>query len=323
MKRNILIILTLALGLAAPSAWAQEVLPRPEQPFKGKIGRTAAESTPDFPIPIAAPKGAPNVLLIMTDDVGFGASSTFGGAIPTPTFDKLAKAGLRYNTFHTTALCSPTRAALLTGRNHHTNATGVITEMGTGYPGYNSLMPKSSGSVGEILKQNGYNTSWFGKNHNVPDWQTSQAGPFDLWPTALGFERFYGFIGGDTDQWHPAVFDGTNPVEAPHDPKYHFDADMANKAIAWIQQQNSLAPDKPFFVYYTPGLTHAPHHAPKNGSPGSRASSTWAGTSCASKRSPVRSSRAWFPPAPNSHPDPRPFRRGIHAMPTRRDSTLA
>jgi arylsulfatase len=252
----------LTFGPAASSS-AQEVLPRPDQPFNGKIGRTAAESTPDFPKSIEAPKGAPNVLLIMTDDVGFAASSTFGGAILTPTFDRLAKAGLRYNTFHTTALCSPTRAALLTGRNHHTNATGVITEMGTGYPGYNSLMPKSSGSIGEILRQNGYNTSWFGKNHNVPDWQSSQAGPFDLWPTALGFERFYGFIGGDTDQWHPALFDGTNPVEAPHDPNYHFDTDMANKAIAWIQQQHSLAPDKPFFAYYTPGLTHAPHHAPK------------------------------------------------------------
>jgi arylsulfatase len=262
MKKSILIILALAFGLAT-SSWAQETLPRPPQPFKGKIGRTAAESAPDFPKAITAPKGAPNILLIMPDDVGFAASSTFGGAIPTPTFDRLAKAGLRYNTFHTTALCSPTRAALLTGRNHHTNATGVITEMGTGYPGYNSLMPKSSGSVGEILKQNGYNTSWWGKNHNVPDWQTSQAGPFDLWPTALGFERFYGFIGGDTDQWHPAIYDGTNPIEAPNDPNYHFDADLADHAIAWIQQQHSLAPDKPFFAYYTPGLTHAPHHAPK------------------------------------------------------------
>ncbi len=135
------------------------------------------------------------------------------GRFPTPTFDQLAKAGLRYNTFHTTALCSPTRAALITGRNHHTNATGVITEMGTGFPGYNTLMPKSSGTVGEILKQNGYNTSWFGKNHNVPDWQSSQAGPFDLWPTGLGFEYFYGFIGGDTDQWHSAIFDGTKPIE--------------------------------------------------------------------------------------------------------------
>ena len=255
--------LSVALGaVCALPAEAQEVLPRPPQPFKGKIGRTAKESTPDFPKGITAPKGAPNVLLIMTDDVGFGASSTFGGPIPTPTFDKLAKDGLRYNTFHTTALCSPTRAALITGRNHHTNATGVITEFATGFPGYNSLMPKSSGTIGEILRQNGYNTSWYGKNHNVPDWQSSQAGPFDLWPTALGFEYFYGFIGGDTDQWHPAIFDGTKPIEPPHDPKYHLDADLADHAIAWIRQQNSLAPDKPFFAYYTPGLTHAPHHAP-------------------------------------------------------------
>lgn len=260
-------VFALALGLAfiALPAGAQQVLPKPEQDFKGKIGRTAADSTPDFPTPLEAPKGAPNVLLILTDDVGFSAASTFGGAIPTPTFDKLAKAGLRYNTFHTTALCSPTRAALITGRNHHTCSTGVITEMGTGFPGYNSLMSKSCGTVGEILKQNGYNTSWFGKNHNVPDWQTSQAGPFDLWPTGLGFEHFFGFIGGDTDQWHPAAFHGTQPYESPaHDPNYHFDADMADHAISWIQQQHSLAPDKPFFAYYAPGLCHAPHQAPKD-----------------------------------------------------------
>ena len=267
MKKLFVAVLLVAFAVGPfAEAFAQDVLPRPEEPFKGKIGRTAAESTPDFPKPLAAPKGAPNVLLIMTDDVGFGASSTFGGAIPTPTFDTLAKAGLRYNTFHTTALCSPTRAALLTGRNHHTNATGVIMEQGTGFPGYNSLMPKSSGSVGEILKQNGYNTAWFGKNHNVPDWQTSQAGPFDLWPTGLGFEYFYGFIGDDTDQWHSAIFDGTKPIEAEEQgagKSAHFDELMANKAISWIRQQHALAPDKPFFAYYTPGLTHAPHHAPK------------------------------------------------------------
>jgi arylsulfatase len=239
------------------------VLPIPEQPFKGKIGRTAKDSVPDFPKPLTAPKGAPNVLLIMTDDVGWGAASTFGGPIPTPNFDKLAKAGLRYNNHHTTALCSPSRAALVTGRNHHTCASGVITEMGTGFPGYNTLMPKSCGTVAETLKQNGWNTSWFGKNHNVPDWQSSQAGPFDLWPTGLGFEYFYGFIGGDTDQWHPALFDGTKPIEAPNDPNYHLDADLADKAVAWIRQQHSLAPDKPFFAYYSPGLCHAPHHAPK------------------------------------------------------------
>jgi arylsulfatase len=263
MKRSILVIFGLAFGLAA-SSWAQEVLPQPPQPFKGKIGRTARESTPDFPKAITAPKGAPNVLLILTDDVGFGAASTFGGPIPTPTLEQLAKAGLRYNTFHTTALCSPTRSSIITGRNHHTNATGVITEMGTGFPGYDSLMSKSSGTVGEILKQNGYSTSWYGKNHNVPDWQSSQAGPFDLWPTALGFEYFYGFIGGDTDQWHPAIFEGTIPIEPPaHDPNWHLDAALADHAIAYIRQQNALAPDKPFFAYYAPGLTHAPHHAPK------------------------------------------------------------
>jgi arylsulfatase len=246
-----------------PAAGGSDVLPRPAQPFKGKIGRTAKDSTPDFPKAIEAPRSAPNVLLIMTDDVGFGASSTFGGPIPTPNYDKLAKAGLRYNIFHTTALCFPSRAALITGRNHHTCATGVITEFGTGFPGYNTLMPKSCGSVAEILKQNGWNTSWYGKNHNVPDWQSSQAGPFDLWPTGLGFEYFYGFIGGDTDQWHPALFDGTKPIEAPNDPKYHLDADLADHAIAWIQQQHALAPNKPFFAYYAPGLCHAPHHAPK------------------------------------------------------------
>jgi arylsulfatase len=177
-------------------ATAQEILPQPEPPFKGKIGRTAKDSTPDFPKGIEAPKGAPNVLLILTDDVGFGASSAFGGPIQTPTFQRLADNGLRYNMFHTTALCSPTRAALITGRNHHTNASGVITEFATGYPGYNSLVPKSSGSVGEVLRENGYNTSWFGKMHNIPDWMSSQAGPFDLWPSGLGFEYFYGFIGG-------------------------------------------------------------------------------------------------------------------------------
>ena len=266
MKRNkLLAVVSFALTTGfAITTGAQEILPRPPQPFKGTIARTAEDSKTDFPKGIEAHKGAPNVLLILTDDVGFAADSTFGGQIPTPTFDRLAKVGLRYNTFHTTALCSPTRAALISGRNHHTNATGVITEMATGFPGYNSLMPKSSGSVGEILKQNGWNTAWFGKNHNVPDWQSSQVGPFDLWPTGLGFEYFYGFIGGDTDQWHPAVFDGTKPVETPHDAKdYHFDADMADHAISWIRQQHSLAPDKPFFAYYAPGLVHAPHHAPK------------------------------------------------------------
>jgi arylsulfatase len=252
-------------AIAAPSSASDGVvLPRPEQPFQGKIGRTAKESTPDFPKGIEAPKGAPNVLLILTDDVGFGASSTFGGPIQTPTLQNLADSGLRYNMFHTTALCSPTRAALITGRNHHSVASGVITEMATGYPGYNSLVPKSAGSVGEVLKENGYNTSWFGKMHNVPDWMSSQAGPFDLWPTGLGFEYFYGFIGGDSDQWHPALYENTTPIE-PYlgKPDYILDHDLADQAIKNMRMQHALAPTKPWLVYYATGTAHAPHHAPK------------------------------------------------------------
>jgi arylsulfatase len=241
------------------------VLPQPDPPFRGHIGRTAKDSTPDFPKGIEAPKGAPNVLLIMTDDVGFGASSTFGGPVDTPHYQRLADSGLRYNVFHTTALCSPTRAALITGRNHHSVASGVITEMATGYPGYNSVVPKSAGSVGAVLRHNGYNTSWFGKMHNVPDWMSSQVGPFDLWPTGLGFEYFYGFLGGDCDQWHPALYRNTTPIE-PYlgDPDYILDRDLADQAISYIRMQHAVAPEKPWFVYYCPGTAHAPHHAPKD-----------------------------------------------------------
>ena len=255
-------MLSVAFALAAG---AEEVLPKPEQPFTGKIARTAKESTPDFPKGIEAPKGAPNVLLILTDDVGFGASSVFGGPIQTPTFQRLADSGLRYNVFHTTALCSPTRAALITGRNHHSVASGVITEMATGFPGYNSLVPKSAGSVAEVLRENGYNTSWFGKMHNVPDWMSSQAGPFDLWPSGLGFEYFYGFIGGDTDQWHPALYENTRPIE-PYlgKPNYILDHDLADQAIRYMRMQHALAPNKPWLVYYATGTAHAPHHAPKD-----------------------------------------------------------
>jgi arylsulfatase A-like enzyme len=252
-----------AILLPTP-VFSQEILPRPEQPFQGHIGLTAKESVKDFPSEVTAPEGAPNILLILTDDVGFGASTTFGGPVPTPAMDRLAANGLRYNTFHTTALCSPTRAALLTGRNHHSAATAGIMEIGTGFPGYNTLMPKSAGTVAETLRQNGYNTAWYGKNHNVPDWHSSQAGPFDLWPTGLGFEYFYGFIGGDTNQWHPAIFENTTPIEPPHDdPDYFFEKDMADKAIERIRFLDAMAPQKPFFVYYAPGTAHAPHHAPK------------------------------------------------------------
>ena len=255
------LILLAATSIGASSQ--DSVLPRPQPPFQGTIGRTAAESKPDFPKGVEAPKGAPNILLILTDDVGFGASSPFGGPIQTPTMQQLADDGLRYNTFHTTALCSPTRSALITGRNHHTNASGVITEMATGFPGYNSLIPRSSGSIGEGLRLSGYNTSWFGKMHNVPDWMSSQAGPFDLWPMGLGFEYFYGFIGGDTDQWTPALYENNRPIE-PYlgHPDYILDRDLADQAIKWMRMQHALAPDKPWLLYYATGTAHAPHQAP-------------------------------------------------------------
>jgi arylsulfatase len=262
-RESIAFGLSLTFACLAPAS-AQEVLPRPQQPFGGRIGITVQDSVKDFPKEVEAPKGAPNILVILTDDVGFGASSTFGGPIPTQTMDRLAKNGLRYTHFHTTALCSPTRAALLTGRNHHSAATGVIMEAGTGFPGYNTLMPKSDGTFAEVLKQNGYNTAWYGKNHNVPDWHGSQAGPFDLWPTGLGFEYFYGFLGGDTSQWNPAIVENIKPIEPPHDAKgYFFDDDLADHAIDRIRMLDSVAPQKPWLVYYATGTAHAPHHAPK------------------------------------------------------------
>ena len=259
-----LLVGTTSVAQEQPDPWNRTVIPIPEPAFEGKIGLRPSESVLDFPAEVTPPKGAPNVLLIMPDDVGFGASAPFGGPIPTPALDRVARAGIRFNQFHTTALCSPTRAALITGRNHHSNSTGIIMELGTGFPGYNSLMSKKNGTIAQILKGNGYNTMWYGKNHNVPDWHSSQAGPFDLWPTGLGFEGFFGFIGGDTSQFTPAIFDGTKPVEPPaDDPDYHLDKDMADRCITYIRQQNTLAPDKPFFVYYAPGTSHAPHHAPK------------------------------------------------------------
>jgi arylsulfatase len=241
-----------------------EPLPKPEAAFNGKIGRTVKDSKPDFPMGVEPPTGAPNILMILTDDVGFGATSVFGGPVQTPNFQRVADRGLRYNRFHTTALCSPTRAALITGRNHHSVASGVITEFATGFPGYNSLVSKSCGAVGSVLRENGFNTSWFGKMHNVPDWMSSQAGPFDLWPTGLGFNYFYGFLGGDCNQWHPALFENTTPIEPNlDDPTYHFDRDLADKAIAWMRMQQAVAPGKAWMLYYATGTAHAPHHAPK------------------------------------------------------------
>ena len=258
----------LATGLAiSGSARAQEVLPRPDPKFKGTIGRTYKDSTMDkIPI-IKAPEGAPNVLFVMIDDAGFGDWSTFGGQIPTPNLDRLAQAGLRYTRFHTTALCSPTRAAMLTGRNHHSAATGVITEIGDGYPGYTGQIPKSEAMVSEILRQNGYSTAFFGKNHNIPDWETSVSGPFDRWPTMQGFDHFYGFIGGEANQWAPALYEGNKPVEMEvpkgREKDYTLNENLADKAIEYIRQEKSVTPDRPFFIYFAPGATHAPHHVPQ------------------------------------------------------------
>jgi arylsulfatase len=212
------------------------------------------------------PEGAPNILIVLIDDVGFGASSAFGGPCHTPNFEKLAAGGLKYNRFHTTALCSPTRQALLTGRNHHSAGMGAITEMATAAPGQCSFMSNTISPIARTLKLNGYSTSQFGKCHEVPVWQTSPMGPFNAWPTGGGgFEYFYGFIGGETSQWYPAIYEGTTPVEPEKTPEegYHFSEDMTNKAIKWIRQQKSLMPDKPFFTYFAPGATHAPHHVPR------------------------------------------------------------
>ncbi len=236
------------------------VLPPPPQKFGGTIELNAAQSKPYWPARVVPPKGAPNILLIMTDDVGFAAPSTFGGVIPTPALDRIAAAGLRYTNFHTTSLCSPTRAALITGRNHHSVGFGVVSEQSSGFPGYNSLIPKDTTTIGRILLENGYRTSWFGKDHNTPTYQASQAGPFHQWPTGMGFEYFYGFVGGDTSQWEPNLFRNTTPIYpfVGH-PGWNLTTAMADDAIHWLNQLNDINSTMPFFLYYVPGGTHAPH----------------------------------------------------------------
>ncbi|PWT95607.1 MAG: arylsulfatase [Candidatus Melainabacteria bacterium] len=268
--KNVRLGLIAALFTLAPvslPANAQQVLPRPEAKFTGKIGRYWEDSEPGKMPVIKAPAGAPNILFVLIDDAGYGQAGTFGGAIPTPTLDRLAEGGLRYTQYHTTALCSPTRAALLTGRNHHSVGTGVVTELATSYPGYTGSIPKSAAMVSEILRQNGYNTAAFGKWHNTPDWETSASGPYDRWPTMQGFEKFYGFMGGESGQWQPALYDGVNPIELeiPKGREGHYTLNdaLADKAIEWINEQKSVTPNRPFFVYYAPGATHAPHHVPK------------------------------------------------------------
>ena len=251
-----------------PDEQARLILPIPDPPFTGELPFDAKDPQAKFPAmePLRPPAGAPNVLIILLDDVGFGASSAFGGPCHTPTAERLAANGLKLNRFHTTALCAPTRQALLTGRNHHTVGMGGVTEIATSAPGYNSVRPKTCAPLAEILKLNGYSTAQFGKCHEVPQWQTSPMGPFDAWPTGGGgMEYFYGFLGGETNQYYPALYEGTTAVEPEKTPEegYHFTEDMTDKAIKWVRQQKSLMPDKPFFIYFAPGATHAPHHVPR------------------------------------------------------------
>ena len=270
-------MLAAALMAVAPSATAQQItgtpgspdatvtidgkqLPPPPMPFGGVIKESALESTPYWPPRVVPPKGAPNILLIMTDDQGYGVSSTFGGVIPTPALDRIAKSGLRYIQFHSTSLCSPTRAALITGRNHHSTGFGVISELSTGYPGYDSVIGVENATIGTILKENGYATSWFGKNHNTPAFQLSVSGPYDQWPSGMGFDYFYGFMGGESDQWTPFLFrDHTQIFPWIGKPGYNLITDMADEAIKHMRDLNAAAPDQPFFLYYVPGGTHSPH----------------------------------------------------------------
>ena len=268
MRKWYAILLLVALMFAAaPTGQAAEmdrtVLPiqEPKRPFYKELD--ARQVKPPAPFKVQAPAGAPNVVIVLIDDLGFGGPSTFGGPINTPTLDGLAQNGLRYNNFHTTALCSPTRAALKSGRNHHTVNMGFITEMATSFPGNTGQIPNATAPLAEMLRLNGYSTGAFGKWHETAAWEVSVSGPFDRWPTHQGFDKFYGFIGGETNQWAPFLFDGVTQVELPEDPNYHFMTDMTDKARAWIKYQKALTPGKPAFVYFAPGATHAPHHVPQ------------------------------------------------------------
>src|SRR5204862_3804545 len=267
-KKNSPVIQTLvAMSSFLPVSLAAQQIDRtvlpikePTYPESTVLDARDAKAPPRFEV--KAPAKAPNVVIVLIDDIGFGASSAFGGPINMPTLDKLAASGLRYNRFHTTALCSPTRQALLTGRNHHAVGMGGITEIATSAPGYNSLRPQNTAPLAETLKLNGYSTAQFGKCHEVPVWQTSPMGPYEHWPIGSGFEKFYGFVGAESNQWYPALYDGITAIEPPKTPEegYHFTEDITDQAINWVQQQQSLMPDKPFFMYFAPGATHAPHH---------------------------------------------------------------
>lgn len=264
MKKN------LGLALLAPTAMAghlfaqdRTILPiREPEPARYKE-LDVRNATPPKRFEVRAPEGAPNVVVVLIDDMGFGVSNAFGGPVSMPTLDRLANAGLRYNQFHTTSLSAPTRVALLTGYNHHSNNMGAVTELATAFPGNTAVRPQTITPMAEVLRQNGYNTAQFGKCHEVPPWELSASGPQDRWPTRSGFEKFYGFLGGETNQWAPLIYDGVTQVEIPKDPNYHFTTDMTNQAISWVRFQQAITPGKPFFIYYAPGATHAPHHVPK------------------------------------------------------------
>ena len=269
MKRKTsLTVLSLALTVAATTLPAQERLDRTALPIPEPVRRPitildARNATPPPRFEVRAPAGAPNVVIVLIDDFGFGHSSAFGGPIKMPTLEKMAAAGLKYNRFHTTALCSPTRTALLTGHNHHANNAGAVMELATAFPGNTGVRPKTITTLAEILRQNGYSTAAFGKYHETPPWEVSVSGAYDRWPTGSGFDKFYGFIGGETNQWAPAIYDGVTRVEHKQTPDYHFTVDMTDQAINWISAQQALTPQKPFYVYFATGATHAPHHAPK------------------------------------------------------------
>ena len=257
------VIIGVVVGASLGADLDRTVLPIPEpKPTRvSELDARNAKAPPRFEI--KAPAKAPNVLIVLIDDMGFGQSSAFGGPIRMPTLEKLAKGGLSYNQFHTTALCSPTRAALLTGRNHHVNNMGSITETATAFPGQTGQRPNSVAPLAEMLRLNGYSTAAFGKSHETAAWEVSPSGPTDRWPTRSGFDHFYGFIGGETNQWAPAIYEDMSRIEVPKDPNYHFTTDMTNQAIKWTSAQKSLTPDRPFFIYFAPGATHAPHQAPK------------------------------------------------------------
>jgi len=297
----------------------REILPIPDPPTPPVRTFDARDPETSFPViePLRPPAGAPNIVICMLDDVGFGAPSAFGGPCATPTAERLAENGLKYTRFHTTALCSPTRAALLTGRNHHSVGMGGVTDIATSSPGYTSVRPKNKATIAEILKLNGYSTAQIGKCHEVPTWQSNPFGPFDQWPIGNGFEYFYGFIGGETNQWYPALYEGTAPVQPERTPEegYHFMDDMTTKAIRWVQQQHALMPDKPFFLYFAPGLRMRRTMCHANGPTSTAGNSTRAGTACARRRSSARRNLASSPRTPGLRPAPRASPRGTKCRP--------